>query len=413
MYLCNFERLSNTLLTMQNIRKISEDLIYVGVSDHKLELFENVYPIPKGVSYNSYVLCDEKTVLMDCADILVCEQFIANVQAALEGKPLDYIVVQHMEPDHGATLEQVVEVYPEAKVVTNARAAGMIRQFFDFDIDGRLQLVNEGDTLNTGRHTLTFVNAPMVHWPEVMVTYDTTDKVLFCADAFGTFGALDGILYADEVDFDRDWLDEARRYYINIVGKYGVQVQGLLKKAAGLEIAMLCPLHGPVWRREIAYFVEKYDIWSRYEAEEKGVLLVYGTIYGHTGAVCERLAAMLNERGIKTAVYDASRTHASQLVSEAFRYSHLVLGASTYNNGIFTPIENLLADLKAHNFQNRKVSLVENGSWAPQSGKLMRAEMEGLKNMTLVGDTFSIKSAMKASQEEALVALADSIAATM
>ena len=413
MYLCNFERLSNTLLTMQNIRKISEDLIYVGVSDHKLELFENVYPIPKGVSYNSYVLRDEKTVLMDCADILVCEQFIANVQAALEGKPLDYIVVQHMEPDHGATLEQVVEVYPEAKVVTNARAAGMIRQFFDFDIDGRLQLVNEGDTLNTGRHTLTFVNAPMVHWPEVMVTYDTTDKVLFCADAFGTFGALDGILYADEVDFDRDWLDEARRYYINIVGKYGVQVQGLLKKAAGLEIAMLCPLHGPVWRREIAYFVEKYDIWSRYAAEEKGVLLVYGTIYGHTGAVCERLAAMLNERGIKTAVYDASRTHASQLVSEAFRYSHLVLGASTYNNGIFTPIENLLADLKAHNFQNRKVSLVENGSWAPQSGKLMRAEMEGLKNMTLVGDTFSIKSAMKASQEEALVALADSIAATM
>ena len=413
MYLCNFERLSNTLLTMQNIRKISEDLIYVGVSDHKLELFENVYPIPKGVSYNSYVLCDEKTVLMDCADILVCEQFIANVQAALEGKPLDYIVVQHMEPDHGATLEQVVEVYPEAKVVTNARAAGMIRQFFDFDIDGRLQLVNEGDTLNTGRHTLTFVNAPMVHWPEVMVTYDTTDKVLFCADAFGTFGALDGILYADEVDFDRDWLDEARRYYINIVGKYGVQVQGLLKKAAGLEIAMLCPLHGPVWRRDIAYFVEKYDIWSRYAAEEKGVLLVYGTIYGHTGAVCERLAAMLNERGIKTAVYDASRTHASQLVSEAFRYSHLVLGASTYNNGIFTPIENLLADLKAHNFQNRKVSLVENGSWAPQSGKLMRAEMEGLKNMTLVGDTFSIKSAMKASQEEALVALADSIAATM
>ena len=413
MYLCNFERLSNTLLTMQNIRKISEDLIYVGVSDHKLELFENVYPIPKGVSYNSYVLQDEKTVLMDCADILVCEQFIANVQAALEGKPLDYIVVQHMEPDHGATLEQVVEVYPEAKVVTNARAAGMIRQFFDFDIDSRLQLVNEGDTLNTGRHTLTFVNAPMVHWPEVMVTYDTTDKVLFCADAFGTFGALDGILYADEVDFDRDWLDEARRYYINIVGKYGVQVQGLLKKAAGLEIAMLCPLHGPVWRREIAYFVEKYDIWSRYAAEEKGVLLVYGTIYGHTGAVCERLAAMLNERGIKTAVYDASRTHASQLVSEAFRYSHLVLGASTYNNGIFTPIENLLADLKAHNFQNRKVSLVENGSWAPQSGKLMRAEMEGLKNMTLVGDTFSIKSAMKASQEEALVALADSIAATM
>ena len=398
---------------MQNIRKISEDLIYVGVSDHKLELFENVYPIPKGVSYNSYVLRDEKTVLMDCADILVCDQFITNVQAALEGKPLDYIVVQHMEPDHGATLEQVVEAYPEAKVVTNARAAGMIRQFFDFDIDSRLQLVNEGDTLNTGRHTLTFVNAPMVHWPEVMVTYDTTDKVLFSADAFGTFGALDGILYADEVDFDRDWLDEARRYYINIVGKYGVQVQGLLKNAAGLEIAMLCPLHGPVWRKEIAYFVEKYDIWSRYEAEEKGVLLVYGTIYGHTGAVCERLAALLNERGIKTAVYDASRTHASQLVSEAFRYSHLVLGASTYNNGIFTPIENLLADLKAHNFQNRKVSLVENGSWAPQSGKLMRAEMEGLKNMTLVGDTFSIKSAMKASQEEALEALADSIAATM
>lgn len=398
---------------MQNIRKINEDLIYVGVSDRKLPLFENVYPIPQGVSYNSYVLNDEKTVLMDCADIDVCEQFMTNVRAALNGRTLDYIVVQHMEPDHGATLEMMIQAYPEAKIVTNAKAANLIRQFFDFDLDNRLQLVNEGDTLTTGRHTLTFVNAPMVHWPEVMVTYDTTDKVLFSADAFGTFGALDGSLFADEVNFEKYWMDEARRYYINIVGKYGMQVQGLLKKAAALDIQTLCPLHGPVWRKEIGYFVEKYDIWSRYEAEEKGVLVVYGSIYGHTGAVCERLATLLSERGLKTAVYDASHTHASQLVSEAFRYSHMVIGSSTYNNGIFTPIENLLADLKAHNFQNRKVSIIENGSWAPQSGKLIRAEMEGLKNIAMVGDTFTIKSAMKTGQEAALETLADTIACSM
>jgi len=398
---------------MQNIRKINKDLIYVGVSDRKLPLFENVYPIPQGVSYNSYVLNDEKTVLMDCADIDVCEQFMTNVRAALDGRTLDYIVVQHMEPDHGATLEMMVQAYPEAKIVTNAKAANLIRQFFDFDLDSRLQLVNEGDTLTTGRHTLTFVNAPMVHWPEVMVTYDTTDKVLFSADAFGTFGALDGSLFADEVNFEKYWMDEARRYYINIVGKYGMQVQGLLKKAAALDIQTLCPLHGPVWRKGIGYFVEKYDIWSRYEAEEKGVLVVYGSIYGHTGAVCERLATLLSERGLKTAVYDASHTHASQLVSEAFRYSHMVIGSSTYNNGIFTPIENLLADLKAHNFQNRKVSIIENGSWAPQSGKLIRAEMEGLKNIAIVGDTFTIKSAMKTGQEAALETLADTIACSM
>jgi len=398
---------------MQNIRKISKDLIYVGVSDRKLPLFENVYPIPEGVSYNSYVLNDEKSVLMDCADMTVCEQFMANVRAALGGKALDYIVVQHMEPDHGATLEMMIQAYPDAKIVTNTKAANLIRQFFDFDLDSRLQLVNEGDTLTTGRHTLTFINAPMVHWPEVMVTYDTTDKILFSADAFGTFGALDGSIYADEVNFEKDWIDEARRYYINIVGKYGMQVQGLLKKAASIDIQTLCPLHGPIWRKDIAYFVEKYDIWSRYDAEEKGVLVVYGSIYGHTGAVCERLATLLSERGLKTAVYDASHVHASQLVSEAFRYSHMVIGSSTYNNGIFTPIESLLADLKAHNFQNRKVSIIENGSWAPQSGKLIRAEMESMKNIAIVGDTFTIKSAMKASQETALETLADTIACSM
>ncbi len=385
----------------------------MGVSDRKLALFENVYPIPQGVSYNSYVLNDDKTVLMDCADISVYEQFLSNVRAALNGRTLDYIVIQHVEPDHSATLEMMTQAYPEAKIVTNVRAANLIRQFFDFDLDSRLQLVNEGDTLTTGRHTLTFVNAPMVHWPEVMVTYDMTDKVLFSADAFGAFGALDGVLYADEVNFDRDWLDEARRYYINIVGKYGVQVQGLLKKAAGLDIQTICPLHGPVWRKDIAYFVEKYDIWSRYDAEEAGVLLIYGSIYGHTGAVCERLATLLSERGLKTAVYDASHVHASQLVSEAFRYSHLVVGASTYNNGIFTPIENLLADLKAHCFQNRKVSIVENGSWAPQSGKLIRSELESMKNIAIVGDTFTIKSAMKESQTATLDTLANAIADSM
>lgn len=395
---------------MHNIRKINSDLFYVGASDRRLALFENVYPIPRGVSYNSYVLLDEKTVLLDCADLAVLPQFIENIAAALNGRGLDYIVINHLEPDHAATIEDVVMRYPEAKIVTNAKAANMIRQFFDFDLDSRLMTVGETDTLATGRHELKFVNAPMVHWPEVMVTYDATDHILFSADAFGTFGALSGNIFADEVNFDRDWLDDARRYYINIVGKYGVQVQGLLKKAAALQIDVICPLHGPIWRKDVGYFINKYDIWSKYEPEQKGVMMVCGSIYGHTAAAAERLATMLAERGVREiAVYDASQTDVSTLVSEAFRFSHIVIAAATYNGGIFTPIENLLTDLKAHNFQNRHIALIENGTWAAQSGKQMRAMLDEMKALTIVGNTITLKSAMKEGQTSELEALADEI----
>ncbi len=399
---------------MHNIRKITNDLIYVGASDRRLALFENVYPIPRGVSYNSYVLLDEQTVLLDCADLAVMPQFMDNIAAALAGRKLNYIVVNHLEPDHAATIEEVVIRYPEAKIVTNTKAANMIRQFFSFDLDSRLMVVGEADTLTTGRHELKFVNAPMVHWPEVMVTYDATDHILFSADAFGTFGALNGNIFADEVNFDRDWLDDARRYYINIVGKYGVQVQGLLKKAAALQIDMLCPLHGPIWRKDIGYFINKYDIWSKYEPEQKGVVIVYGSIYGHTAAAAERLATLLAEKGVREiAVYDASQTDVSILVSEAFRFSHIVIAAATYNGGIFTPVENLLHDLKAHSFQNRHVALIENGTWAAQSGKQMRTMLDEMKGLTVVGDTLTLKSAMQPSQEEQLATLADAIVGSM
>ncbi len=398
---------------MNNIHPISKDLIYVGASDRRTALFENVYPIPRGVSYNSYLLRDEKTVLMDTADSVVREQYFENVAAALDGRQLDYLVVNHMEPDHAALIAPLLLRYPQATVVTTAKAAQMMEQFFGGKPEN-LQVVKEGDTLVTGRHTLCFTMAPMVHWPEVMMTYDTTDKVLFSADAFGTFGALSGNLYADEMNFEKEWLADARRYFVNIVGKYGIQVQNVLKKAATLDIKMICPLHGPVWRENLEYFINKHDLWSRYEPEEKGVVLIYGSIYGHTEAAAMRMATLLAQRGVKNIhVYDASRTHVSELVAECWRVSHIVLAASTYNNGLFTPIEELLLDLKAHGFQRRIWALIENGSWAPQSGKLMRAALEEMKEMTIVGDTLSLKSAMQPSQEEQLIALADALVATL
>ena len=398
---------------MHSIQPINNDLIYVGVSDRRTALFENIYPIPRGVSYNSYLLLDEKTVLLDAADAAVGEQFFENVAAALNGRQLDYLVVNHMEPDHGALIAPLLLRYPQATVVTTAKAAQMMEQFFGGKPEN-LQVVKEGDTLVTGRHTLCFTMAPMVHWPEVMMTYDTTDKVLFSADAFGTFGALSGNLYADEMNFEKEWLADARRYFVNIVGKYGIQVQNVHKKAATLDIKMICPLHGPVWRENLEYFINKHDLWSRYEPEEKGVVLIYGSIYGHTEAAAMRMATLLAQRGVKNIhVYDASRTHVSELVAECWRVSHIVLAASTYNNGLFTPIEELLLDLKAHGFQRRIWALIENGSWAPQSGKLMRAALEEMKEMTIVGDTLSLKSAMQPSQEEQLIALADALVATL
>ncbi|MBQ3842026.1 MAG: flavin reductase [Ruminiclostridium sp.] len=392
-------------------RKITDDIIYIGGSDRKLSLFEAVYPVPTGVSYNSYLVKDEKTVLFDTVDSSVAELFFENLKHELGGRKLDYVVVQHMEPDHSATLRRLTETYPEAKIVTSAKALTMIGQFFDVPAEERIQVVKEGDTLTTGKHIFSFVAAPMVHWPEVIMTYDSTDKVLFTADAFGTFGALDGAIFADEVDFAGDYLAEARRYYCNIVGKYGSQVQAVLKKAAGLDIQMICPLHGFVWRRELDSIIAKYDLWSKYEAEEKGVLIAYTSVYGGTQAAAELAAAKLREKGITVKMYDASMTHTSYIVAEAFRFSHIIFATTTYNNGIFIKMEELLHDLVAHNLSNKTVGIIENGSWAPAAGKLIRALLEPCKAVNILDEQLTIKSAMKPANEPKLDAMIEKIAA--
>ena len=397
---------------MYCVHTIHPDLFWVGASDRRLALFENVFTIPRGVSYNSYVLLDEKTALLDTVDKAVGERFFENLEHVLEGRPLDYVIVNYMEPDHAATLGELLRRYPDVTVVGNAKTHTMIGQFFDCALEGRTLTVKDGDTLTTGRHTLTFAMAPMVHWPEVMVTYDTTNKTLFSADAFGTFGALNGNIFADEVNFERDWLGDARRYYTNIVGKYGVQVQALLKKAAGLDIQCLFPLHGPVWRQDIAWFVEKYQRWSTYTPEDRTAAIFCGSVYGHTENAAEILANRLAEKGVKgISLYDVSRTDVSELVSEAFRCSHLVLVSATYNGAIFTPMENLLMDLKAHGLQNRTVAVIDNGTWAATAGRQMKELVGGMKNMTVLEESVSLKSSVKEPQREALEALADQLAA--
>lgn len=396
---------------MHCTRKITDDIIWIGASDRKLSLFEAVYPVPTGVSYNSYLLKDDKTVLFDTVDKSVAEQFFENLAHELGERSLDYVIVQHMEPDHSATLWQLLTLYPDVKVAASAKALTMIAQFFSALPAERVLTIKEGDTLETGHHTLSFVAAPMVHWPEVMMTYDSTDKLLFTADAFGTFGALDGAVFADEVDFDRDYLDEARRYYCNIVGKYGSQVQAVLKKAAGLDIAAICPLHGFVWRREIDKIVSEYDLWSKYEPEEKGVLIAYTSVYGGTQSAAELAAAKLREKGITVKMYDASMTHTSYIVSDAFRYSHIIFATTTYNNGIFIKMEEVLHDLVAHNLSNKTVGIIENGSWAPAAGKLIRTLLGNCKNVNILDEQVTIKSAMKPEDEPAMNALIDRIAA--
>ena len=399
---------------MYNVRKVTEDIVWVGASDRRLALFENIFPIPRGVSYNSYVLLDEKTVLLDTVDASVAGQFFENLEHVLGGRKLDYLIVNHMEPDHCAMIGDLVRRYPEVQVVGNAKTFGMIKQFFGTDFAERAVTVKEGDTLSTGAHTLHFVMAPMVHWPEVMVTYDEKDKVLFAADGFGTFGALNGNIFADEVDFDRDWLDDARRYYTNIVGKYGASVQALLKKASGLEIAVICPLHGPIWRENLGYILEKYQKWSTYEAEDQAVVILYATMYGNTASAADALAGRLAAKGVKKiAVYDVSNTHVSELISEIFRASHVVFAAPTYNGGIYPVMENLLADMKALAVQNKTVALMENGTWAPTTAKQMREKLAELKNVTILDTQITIKSAMAPEQEGQLEALAEALAASM
>ena len=392
-------------------RKITDDLWWIGGNDRRLSLFEAVYSVPRGVSYNSYLLLDESTVLFDTVDSAVAPVFFENLEHLLNGKKLDFVVVHHMEPDHSATLGQLLEKYPEAIIVCTAKSAQLIGQFFNkINIKDRAYIVNEESILNTGRHEFRFFNAPMVHWPEVMFSYDKTNKVLFSADAFGVFGALNGALFADEVDFWRDYLDEARRYYSNIVGKYGTQVIAALKKVSGLELNYVCPLHGFVWRKDFNKYVEKYLKWSSYTPEENGVMIVYASIYGNTENAAEILAATLREKGIRTEMFDVSVDPASNIISASFKWSHVVFASSTYNGGIFISMEELLRDLVAHSFQNRTVALIENGSWAATSGKQMRGILEGCKNLTVLENTVSIRSTLGDAEKQDLEALAEELA---
>ena len=398
---------------MHCIKKIYDDLIWVGANDRRLAMFEGVYSVPRGVSYNSYLLLDQKTILFDTVDKAVSETFFENLAYALGDRKLDYLVVQHMEPDHSATMNELLFRYPDVKLICNKKTADMVEQFFHVDITSKAVIVSEGETFDTGKYTLKFMMAPMVHWPEVMVTYESVRGTFFSADAFGTFGALNGAIFADEVDFSRDYMSEARRYYCNIVGKYGPQVQSLLRKVGGLNLNMVCPLHGFVWRKGFDEYLDKYVKWSAYASEETGVLVAYASVYGHTENTAEIISSKLREKGIKTVMYDVSVTPASEIIGEAFRWSHMVFASTTYNAGIFITMEALLHDLAAHNIQNRTVALVENGSWAPTSGSLMREILSKCKDMTILDNTISLRSSLKDSQLEEIDGLVDSICNTI
>jgi flavorubredoxin/flavin reductase (DIM6/NTAB) family NADH-FMN oxidoreductase RutF len=375
-------------------------------------MFEGVYSVPDGVSFNSYLMLDTKTVLFDTVDQSVAERFFENLEFGLGKRTLDFLVVQHMEPDHSATIKDLLLRYPNVTIVCNQKTADMIKNFFG-SLPENMLIVNNGDTFCSGAHTYTFVFAPMVHWPEVMVTYDETDKILFSADAFGTFGATNGAVFADEVDFDRDYLDEARRYYINIVGKYGDQVQTLLGKASSLDIAMIAPLHGFVWRKNIPYYLEKYDKWSSYTAEVEGVCIVYASIYGHTENAAEILAVKLRELDIPVRVFDSSVTPTSDIIAQCFKYSHVVFASASYNAGIFITMESIINDLVSHNFQNRICAVIENGSWAPSSGRLIKEKLSKCKNITIINEFLSIKSAVSEYDETYLGIIATKLAETL
>lgn len=383
--------------------KVTDSVLYVGCDDLDIDLFESQYHVPNGVSYNSYVILDEKIAIMDTVDPRRTEEWLEKVEKALGGRLPDYLVVQHMEPDHAGSIQKICTKYPQMQIVSNAKVFGMMPQFFDFDLTGRTITVKEGDTLSLGSHTLTFVMAPMVHWPEVMVTYEASEKILFSADGFGKFGAL---------SVEEDWTDEARRYFINIVGKYGTQVQNLLKKAATLDIAMICPLHGPVLKEELGYYIGKYLTWSSYEPEEDGIVIACASIHGNTKRAMLKFAEILKEKGAENVkFFDLSRDDMAETIAEAYQYSKLVVACPTYDGVLFPCMEDFLYHLKIKNFQNRKAAIVENGSWAPMSGKLMKAYLEGMKNITLVEPTVTIKSTMSEKNLEELNALADALLA--
>ena len=397
---------------MHQARQIIDDIYYIGASDRRLNLFENIHPVPDGMSYNSYVVLDEKTVLLDTVDKAISKVFLENLDAVLNGRKLDYIVINHMEPDHTATLAEVFFRHPEATLVGNTKTFSMMKQFFDMPIDGHTLVVKEGDTLNTGKHTFSFHLASMLHWHEVMVTFDTTYKALFSADAFGTFGALNGNIFSDEFNFETEWLSEARRYYTNIVGKYGVQTQALLKKAAPLDVEYLCPLHGPVWRdkEKIAWFIDKYSKWSSYTPEDNDVVIFYGSIYGNTEDAANFLANELGKKGVRNIkVFDVSTKDPSYLIGEAFRAKVFVFACSTYNAEIFPKMEDFLLELKGHNMQNRDVAILENGSWALLAGKKIKEILSTMKNINLIGDSIAIKSALKEEQLSSIEKMAEDI----
>lgn len=398
---------------MHCVRKVTEDLFWVGGNDKRLHLFENIHPIEDGVSYNSYLLLDEKTVLFDTADWSVGRQFIENVEYVLNGRKLDYMVINHMEPDHCASMEEIILRYPDVKIVSTEKALMLMHQF-NYTVDENFIQVAEGDTMSFGKHNVVFVEAPMVHWPEAMVTFDTTDGVLFSADAFGSFKSLDGALFADEVDFDGEWINEARRYYTNIVGKYGPEVMDLLKKAQTIDIKIICPLHGPVWRKDIGYILDKYIHWATYTQEEKGVLLCYASMYGNTENAAHILATKLHEKGMHNVhMYDVSKTHVSYLIGEAFKYSHLALLSVTYNLNVFPAMENFVQDMKRLNLQKRVVAVVENGSWAPQASVLINETLDEMKQMTVLNEEVSVLSSVSKMTESELDSLADSIIESM
>ena len=399
---------------MYCVRKVVDDLYWVGGNDHRLALFENIHPIPRGVSYNSYLLLDEKTVLFDTVDWSICRQFLENVEHVLDGRDLDYLVINHMEPDHGASIEEILLRYPNVTIISTEKSIMLMHQF-GFDVDDKTMTVKEGDSFRFGKHNIVFVEAPMVHWPEAMVSFDTTDGILFSADAFGSFGALDGKLFNDEVNFDRDWIDDARRYYTNIVGKYGPHAQALLKKASPLDIHYICPLHGPVWRNDFGYLLDKYDKWSRYEPETCGVMIAYASMYGNTESAAQVLAAKLAEKGMTNiALYDVSNTHVSYLISETFKYSHIVLASVTYNLGIYPVMHDYLMHMKALNLQKRTVGIIENGSWAPKSGSLMKEFLdEEMKQMSILNSEVNMISALNDNNANEVDNLVESILDSM
>ena len=380
---------------------ITDSVVYIGVDDREIDLFESQYVVPNGVSYNSYLILDEKTAVMDTVDARGTEGWLESLTKTLAGRPLDYLVVLHMEPDHSGSLQILAEKYPDMKIVGNAKTFAMMGQFFDMDLEGRMVTVKEGETLSLGRHTLQFLMAPMVHWPEVMVAYEQKEKILFSADGFGKFGAL---------DTEEDWDCEARRYYFNIVGKYGAQVQALLKKAAALDIAMICPLHGPILKDDLAHYIGKYDLWSRYEPEDDGVLIAVASIHGNTMRAARKMAEILEAKGAKKVVVtDLARDDMSEAIEDAFRYDKLLLAAASYNADVFPCMETFLLHLKGKNYQKRAIGILENGSWAPSAAKTVMSVLEGMKSIRLCENTVTIKSAMKSADLPAMEALADEL----